>query len=65
MKMDAKKHYSKILKEENARLLSDIRKIVEGDVYLLSAYKAKFKIERDVESMVWMGLSSYKEKRLS
>lgn len=41
--MDAKKHYSKILKEENARLLYDIRKIVEGDVYLLSAYKAKFK----------------------
>ena len=57
----AKKHYSKILKEENAKLLADIRKIVEGDVYLASIYRVRFKTERDIESMIWMGTHNYKK----
>lgn len=50
-----KKHYATKLKEENAKLLSDIEKIVNGNTELQIQYKVQFDLCRKLEETIWYG----------
>lgn len=58
-----KKHYATKLKEENAKLLSDIEKIVNGDISLQIKYKMQFDLSRKFEETIWYGNSSISKQK--
>jgi hypothetical protein len=49
------KHWTTKLKEENAKLKSDMRKIVNGDFETTTIYKVKFTMEDSMEKIIWSG----------
>jgi CRISPR/Cas system-associated endoribonuclease Cas2 len=49
------KHWTKKLKEENAKLKADLYKILDGDLETIIIYKTVRKCNKDFEMACWMG----------
>ena len=50
-----KVHWTKKLKEENAKLKADLYKILDGDIETIIIYKTVRQCNKDFERACWMG----------